>query len=289
MKIIRKYILKDFFSYFIFALLALSLVMVAGNLIKISDMVIRKGVNIFDALKIFSFFVPYLLGFTIPLAFMTAVLLAMGRLISDNEMVAINIAGVSLFKILNIFLILGIACSLFLFILNDKVIPSFHYRYRSLLKSVYSKNISTLIEPGVFLDNFSNYILYVSDKKNNHLKNIYIWEVDKKDNSTKVTFAKEGEFVIENNILKIKLEDGFRDQTNPKNENELYRLKFKVFFMDMPIKKTRKVKVDKKVSDMSIKEIRDKLRQLKTSKASPIELIAEIHKRISFSFSNPLD
>ena len=73
MRILRNYILKDFFSAFIFSMLSLSMVMLLGNLMKISDMVIRKGVHIVDALKIFSFFLPYLLGFTIPLSFLLGI------------------------------------------------------------------------------------------------------------------------------------------------------------------------------------------------------------------------
>jgi len=254
--------------------------MLMGNLMKISDMVVRKGVNIIDALKILSFFVPYLLGFTIPLSFLMGVLLVMGRLIADNETVAIRVAGISLLKILNIFLILGFIFSLFLFILNDRVIPDFHYRYRSEIKNIYSKNISALIEPGVFLEHFENYILYVADKSGNKLKNIFIYEIDDKQKTTKVTFAKEGEFIVEGDILKIKLEEGFRDETISKKKMELYRLNFKVFFMDIPIQKREKVKIGKKPSDMRLSELRKKIALINAP-----ELKGEFHKRISFSFS----
>ncbi len=254
--------------------------MLMGNMMKISDMIVRKGVNIIDALKILFYFIPYLLGFTIPLAFLLGVLLVMGRLISDNEIVAIRVAGISLFKILNIFLILGFIFSLLLFILNDRVIPDFHYRYRSEIKNIYSKNISALIEPGVFLEHFDNYILYVTDKNENKLKNIFIYEIDQKQKSTKVTFAKNGEFIVEGDILKIKLEDGFRDETLSKEKMELYRLNFKIFFMDIPIQKQEKVKVSKKPSDMRLEELRRKISLLNAP-----ELRGEFHKRISFSFA----
>lgn len=285
MKILRQYIVKDFFSIFIFSLLTLSMVMFMGNLMKISDMVIRKGVNIIDAIKIFSFFIPYLLGFTIPLSFLLGVLLVMGRLIADNEIIAIRVAGISFVKILNIFLILGFIFSLFLFILNDRVIPDFHYRYRSQIKNIYSKNISAFIEPGIFLEQFQNYILYVADKNENKLKNIFIYELDEKKGTSKVTFAKEGEFVVEGDVLKIKLEDGFRDETVSKEKTDLYRLNFKVFFMDIPIEKKEEVTVNKKPSDMRLNELRRKIKHLRKLGVDPIELEGEFHKRISFSFS----
>lgn len=308
MKILRSYILKDFFGSFIFSLLSLSLIMVIGNVMKLSDMIIRKGVNILDALKIFMFFIPYLLGFTLPLAFLLGVLLCMGRLISDNEIVAINVAGISLTKILNVFLLLGVIGSLFVFILNSQVIPDFHYRYRTVLKSVYTSNASSMIEPGQFMEQFQNYVLYVSDREGNKLKNVFIYELDKNRESSKVTFAKWAEFIMENNVLKLKLEEGFRDEAatgmpainilpdtkqakpaansdSTQKKNELYRLNFKVFFMDIPVSDDKVLKIEKKPSDMGSKELREKINYFRVLGINPTELTAEFHKRISFSFA----
>jgi len=284
MRILRDYILKDFFSAFIFSLLSLSLIMLLGNLMKLSDMIIRKEVNLFAALKIFLFFIPYLLGFTIPLSFLLGILLCMGRLAVDNELVAINVAGISIFRILRFFLFLGVIFSLFLFILQDKVIADFHHRYRTQIKRIYTKNISSLIEPGLFLDNFQNYIIYVSDKEGNKLKNMFIYEIAE-DKTSKVTFAKRGEFVIEDDILKLKLEDGFRDETELQNKEGFYRLNFKMFFMDIPIKKEIPKKAKKKPSDMRLKELKKEIKRLEKIGINPVELRGEFHKRISFPFS----
>lgn len=284
MKILRNYVLKDFMSTFIFSMLILSMVMLMGNLMKISDMVLRKGVNIIDALKIFSFFIPPLLRYTLPLSFFLGVLLAMGRLIADNEIVAIRVAGVSLFKILNILLILGIMFSLFLFILNDKLIPEFKYRYRSHIKNIYSKNISALIEPGIFLEHFKRHIIYVSDKTENRLKNVFIYELDNSDEVSKVTFAKKGEFIVEDNILKLKLEDVFYHEVDATGKKDV-RGNFKIFFKDIPTEGEGKVEVEKKPSDMGLKELRKRISYLKGKGIKPREHIAEMHERISLSFS----
>lgn len=284
MKILRNYILRDFFSSFIFALLSITMVMVMGNLVKFSDMVIRKGVPIQEAFKVFLYITPYLLGFTIPLALLLAVLLSLGRLISDNELVAINMAGLSLARILHIFLILGIIFSLFIFVLNDRIIPDFHYRYRTQLKNISLENISKIIEPGVFMEQFENFILYVEDMENNKLNNVFIYEISE-ERLSQVTFAKKGEFVIDHNILKMKLEDGFRDEISNSNKKELFRLNFKLLFIDIPLKNQAKVNPEKKASDMSLSELQRKIIHLKGLNIFPKELVQEMHKRISFSFS----
>jgi lipopolysaccharide export system permease protein len=285
MRILRNYILKDFAAAFCFGLLILTMVMLLGNIMKLSDMVVRKGVSLFDALRIFSFFLPYIVGFTLPLAFLMGVLLSMGRLVGDNEIVAINVAGVSVYRILCLFLVLSAICSLFLLFLNDKVIPGFHYRYRTEIKNIYSKNMGALIEPGVFMENFDGYIIYVSDVENNILKNVYIYETKDNKATSKVTFAKTADFVVEGDSLKMKLNDGFRDETDVNNPGQLYRLMFKTFFTDIPIAQKRQNSEEKKRSDMTIAELRDKMMELKAKGIKTHEFSGEIHQRISFAFS----
>lgn len=259
--------------------------MLIVNIMMASQLVIGKGVNIVDAIKICSPYLVNLLRYTLPFSFLFGILLCMGRIISDNEIIAINVAGISSFKLLNIFLIIGFILTLFLYILNAKIDPYFHYRYRTQIKNIYSKNIASLIEPGVFLEGFGNYIIRVSDKEGNKLKNVFIYEINEKDSVSKVTYAKKGEFAIDKNNLKMKLENGFRDESAAGDKKELYRLNFEVFFIDIPIADKKAVKVDKKPADMSIKELREKIKYLKKMGIDAVELLAELHKRISFSFS----
>lgn len=285
MKILRNYILKDFFTTFFFSLLFATLLMLLVNLMMASQLVIRKGMDLGMALKICAPYLVNLLRYTIPFSFLFGILLSMGRVISDNEIVAMNVAGVSSLRLLNIFLIIGFGFSLFLYIINDKVDPYFHYSYRVQMKNVQSKNISALIEPGVFMETFPNYILYVSDKDGNKLKNIFIYEVSDKEGVSRVTYAKKGEFVVEKNILKMKLENGFRDENSSDDKKELFRLNFEIFFMDIPISDKKTVKVEKKPADMTIKELLEKIKDFKQMGVDTRELEGEFHKRVSFSFS----
>jgi len=256
--------------------------MFLGNMVKISDMIIRKGVSVTDAIRLFSFSMLYLSKFTIPLSFLLGVLISMGRLITDNELVPIRMAGISTTKILHIFLLIGIIFSLILFILNATVIPNFHYNYRTLMKNIFTKNVSAIIEPGVPLDNFPGYLLYASDKNENKLKNVYIYEIDDKKNTNKVIFAKTAEFITEGNILKMKLENGFRDEADINKSKGFQRLNFKIFFKDLPIEQKQEVKVAKKNCDMGFNELRNKIKSLKSP---PADMVGEFHERISFSLS----
>ena len=283
MRILRNYIIKDFLNSLAFAFLSLTFIILLGNLIKITDMIVTKGISPITAFKIFLYYAPYFVKYTLPLAMLLAVLLTMGRLIADNEIIAIRTAGISLWKILSIFLIVGLIISLSLYILNNRISPKLQYKSRVLIKNIYTKNINALIEPGVFLDNFENFVLYVGDVKGNKLKNVYIYQTGGGQNT--VTYAKRGEFISEKGILKLKLEDGFRDNINLKNKKELYRLNFAVFFMNMPIKKKASSKVSKKPCNMTPYELRSQIKYFRQKGMMPVKLYIEKYSRLSFSFS----
>jgi LPS export ABC transporter permease LptF len=264
--------------------MSLTLVMVLGNITKLSNLIINKGVSIIDAAKILMLFIPYILSFTIPLSILMAILLTIGRLAANNELVAMRAAGISIWQIFHVFFIIGIVFSLFLSALNNKVIPYFHYNYHSYLENIYKKNVTAIIEPGVYMENFENTILYVGDIKENKLKNVFIYEVSEKGLS-KLTYAKQGEFVLTDDQLKIKLENGFRDEINPKNKQEFYRVTFKVCFTALSLEEKLTNKAEKKPSDMVTKELKQKIRHLQQMGIDPLDSKIELYKRNALSFS----
>lgn len=284
MKILRNYLLKDFISSFFFSILAVTMALMLGNLILLMDMVF-KGFHIIDAFKIFGLHLLSLLAVIIPPSLLMATLLSVGRLVADNELVAINVAGISLTKIMSLFLIIAVILGLTLFILNDKIVPDFHYNYR-VNKHVSPKDISAIIEPGiVYSENLKNITLYIRDKKGNILKNIYISE-ESDTGANRLVYAKSGEFIVDNGTLKLKLEQGFRDEVNA--DNELYRLKFKLLFYNIPLKEAMEdqpKKIDKKASDMSMDELKQQINRLTKRGIPSLNFSTEFYKRINLAVS----
>ena len=52
MKILRDYILKEFFHSFSLSVVVFTFVLLVGNVIQLADLVINKGVDIFSVLKL---------------------------------------------------------------------------------------------------------------------------------------------------------------------------------------------------------------------------------------------
>lgn len=279
MKIIRSYFLKEFSQNFLFSFLSITFIMLAGNMVKISDLVIRKGVNPLLALKLFSYFIPYLLEFSIPLACLLGILLSIGRISADNEIIALKVSGVALSRILMVFLTLGLCLSLFMVILNDRIIPQASFSSRKILKKMSENNPLGFIEPGVFIDQFKNFVLFTHDVERNTLKKVFIYETKDKSSSNLI-YADKGEFVVDGNILKIRLLNGFVEGPGMK-----YRIQFKTHFMHLPIDKNN-TKISRKPKDMSIKELSRLIKTFKQEGKDPIPLEVSLQKKLSYSFSS---
>ncbi|HLD40646.1 MAG TPA: LptF/LptG family permease [Candidatus Omnitrophota bacterium] len=295
MKILRTYLLKEFSLPFVFSLIVLIFVMLLGNLFQLIELIITKGVNFFSVAKLFLFLVPYLLTYTIPIAILAAVLLSLGRLSSDNEILAIRASGINIFILIVPLLILGLLLSLFLVILNDRIIPLAHYASRRTLIEIGIKNPTAAIEPGTFIDSFQNYVLFVySIERNkqtgerNILNNVRIYEPQGKDKPTRTIVAKKGEFVSipEKKVVKLKLSDGTSDEPDPNKPGEFFKLNFKTYFLTLSLDKAEGTgQIEKKPKDMTIKELKEQITEYSSEGIDTLPLITHLHQKIALAFS----
>lgn len=288
MRILRNYFLKEFIGPLFLALGVLTFVMILGNLVKIADLVINKGVDIYSVSKLFLLMIPYLLTYTLPIAALTAVLLSLGRLSGDNEIIAIKASGINLFSLILPLLSVGIILSLILVVFNDRVIPYAHYASRKTLVEVGIKNPTAALEPGVFINSFQKYILFIYRIDQNKLTNVRIYEPQGDGKPTRTIIAKRGEFIAipEKKIIKLKLNDGTSDEPDPENPNNFYKLNFKTYFMNLNLAQGQdKDKIEKKPKDMTIEELKNEITKLKKEGIDPAPLITQIHEKISLAFS----
>jgi len=263
-------------------------VMILGNLIKIADLIINKGVGISSVLKLFLLMIPSLLTYTMPISTLTAILLSLGRLSGDNEVTAIKASGVSLFSLILPLLIVGLILSLILVVFNDRVIPYAHYAARKAVMEVGIRNPTAALEPGVFIDSFEGSVLFIYNIEQNKLYNVRIYQPQGEDKPARTIIAKRGEFISvpEKNAIKLKLIDGTSDEPDPDNPNNFYKLNFKTYFMTLSLAKIQdKDNIGKKTKDMTIKELTDKINQVKQEGINPAPLITEINKKVALAFS----
>jgi lipopolysaccharide export system permease protein len=259
--------------------------MLMGNMVKLVDMIINKGVNVLLVFQLFAFYIPLLLSYTLPVAYLIAILFTFSRLSADNELLAIRTSGINLWQLIKPFLALGILLSLFLFLLSDRIIPRAHFASKKTLSEVGLKNPAAALEAGTFITSFERYIIFIYEINGNKLTNVRIYE-PQENKPTRTIVAKKGEFISlpAEKKIKLKLMNGTSDEIDPKDPTNYYKLQFKTFFMTLNLANQNR-EIDIKPKDLTISEIQAKIKEFSKSGIETQPLVTEMHKRIAFSAS----
>ena len=217
MKILHRYMAKDFVITFLVTLLVFTFVMYIGAVVKAIDLVSR-GVPGAIILKIFAFNIPYILSFSIPISVMTAVLLLFSRLSFDGEITALKASGLSMWQICCPVVLLSVILSFACIKINAHYAPDSHYARRSLLANIGFgvEDPVALLEEGRFVRDFPGLGIYIGRKQGNKVRDIVVYEFDAEGNRTRHIRAQSGmvssdeeeeELVID--LYKVRIDESF--------------------------------------------------------------------------------
>jgi len=288
MRILRDYILKEFFHSFSLSIIVFTFVLLVGNIIQLADMVINKGVDIISILRLFLYLIPWLLSFTLPIASLTGVILTFGRLSSDGELTAMKASGVSLFRMSFPILMLGIIFSFTAFFLNDQVSPNASFASRRVIKEIGMKRPTAYLEEGTFIRGFENYIIFIYEIRGNKFKNIRIYQ-PQEGKPTRTIIAESGEIATtpEKNIVELRLYNGTSEEPSPTDPGNFYKLNFKTYYMTLDLSKIlKKEKIQKKTREMTVNELNKEIERSLSQKIDPVPLYVEIYKKINMSIAS---
>lgn len=288
MRILRNYILKEFFHSFTLSIIVFTFVLLIGNIIQIANLVINKGVDLISVLKLFLYLVPWLLSFTIPIASLTAVILTFGRLSGDGELTAMKASGVSLYRMAFPVLMVGIIFSCASFIMNDQLSPNASFASRRVIKEIGIRRPTAILEEGTFIRGFENYVIFIYEIRGNKLKNIRVYQ-PQEGKPTRTIVAERGEInsIPEKNLIELKLFNGTSEEPSPTEPDSFYKLNFKTYYMTLDLSKVfKREKIQKKMREMTTNELRQEIHSFIAQKIDTTPLFIEIYKKINLSMAS---
>ena len=269
------------------ALVLFTFVMLVGNLVKLTDLLINKGVSPLLILEMFGLLMPSLMSYTLPMSVLTGTLLAFGKLSSDREILAMKASGISFYAIAAPVLLTGLVVSIGLIPINTHAVPWSHYATRQLLVDIGIRNPAAFLEGGTFIKEFKPYILFIYQVEGNKLSKIRIYE-PKEGRPTRTIVAQRGEFIPipnEQRVL-LKLYDGAADEPDPKDPLKFYKLQFKTYAMNLAVGEGKNSKnLSRKPKDMSLYQLKTEIAKLSGEGIDPVPLRVEFHRRFSMAFS----
>lgn len=291
MNILRRYCFRELAYPFGMSFFLFTFIFIVQNLVELADLLVNKGVSIFDVIFLLLLIIPSVIGFILPTAALASVLLVFGGFAQNNEITAMRASGIHLFRVMLPIMACAFLLSLLALFLVDQIQPKAEYYSRQIIRGMVLKRPTAYIEPRRFIKDFKDYILWVNEVKGNRLEGVTIFQ-SQGAKPTRTIMAEWGEVVPsqDEESFSLKLYNGTSDEPNPDDPSVLYKLNFKTFLLpDITIGKESTGK-GKKTREMSIDELMYQLEHnpdiQKASAADQRKIRAEIHKKVSFSMAS---
>lgn len=219
MKIVNKYLCKNFLGPFVLTFFVALFVLLMQFVWKWVDELVGKGLELTVMMKLLFYAAVSLSSMAFPLAVMLASLMTFGNMGERYEIVALKSAGISTRKMMTPLAILTVFITIFSFFVSDQVIPRATLKLRMLLFDIQEQKPALNIEEGVFYDGFDNYSILVGKKMSDGetVKDILIYDHSRRMGNTSVTYAETGTMSVtpDKHYLIFTLHNGsFWDETS---------------------------------------------------------------------------
>jgi LPS export ABC transporter permease LptG len=161
--ILDSYLVNEMFGPFMFAFLAFLLFWGLNIFFLAADYIINQHAPIFLVLRFVLFRIPQAIPMAFPFACLFAGLLAMGRVMGDNEITAMRTSGIPVWRIAFTPLLFGFVMFVIAYVMNEYVAPpSVDLSTRTFYQIIYHTD-ALPIEPQFFRkDPDSNNVFYVA-------------------------------------------------------------------------------------------------------------------------------
>jgi lipopolysaccharide export system permease protein len=288
-KIIYRYIFREIAFPFFIILFVLTFVLLMGKILQIMDLMVNKGIRALDIGHLIILIMPNFMLFTIPLALLVSILIAMGRFSADNEITALKASGVSLLQIYYPAAVASLIAFFCAMMIGYFLVPQSNFAVKKLLFELASQNATINIKEKVFNADFKDLLVY-ADKipaDGEYMENVLI--SDNRITGEQNTILAKKAFLVSNPrqmSVKLRLENGSIHTVS--SDFKKYRtVNFKSYDINLDLSTAMSAFSDesKSSTEMTMTELLERMKKPGLEDAAVRELAIEAHKKFSIPLS----
>ncbi len=166
-RLLDRYILRETIGPLALGLLVFTFLAVLQELFQLAELIIERDIEVQVVLRLLAYSLPHIIVLTIPMAFLFAILLAIGRMAADSELVAMRASGISLFSIYRPVLVMSLLLAALTTYLMTVILPAGNKATLELQLAILQGSVNQQVRPGVFHDGLEGRILYVFESAEN--------------------------------------------------------------------------------------------------------------------------
>jgi LPS export ABC transporter permease LptF/LPS export ABC transporter permease LptG len=206
MRILDRYIVREIVRHAFLGLLIFTFVLFVPKLVRLMELFVRHSGSGYQILILFLCIIPSILVFTLPMAVLIGVLLGLGRMSMDSEIIALTSLGISRKRILlpvGVLAVVGAALTLLMTIV---LAPRSLRAFRDIEANLITSQISFQVQPRVFDERFPHMVLYVNDvaASGTRWNGVFIFETGAETGS-RITLAEDAVVIAEPALGKLEL------------------------------------------------------------------------------------
>lgn len=289
MRRLDRYILREIFGLLVLGFIVYTFILLLQYLFSSAEMIIQRGLPAATVGRLLLLVLPSSVVLTIPMALLFAILIAIGRLAGDSELVALRASGISLLSLYRPILLLSLGLFLLNSFLTLEVMPAGNYALQQLNLEIFAQSVSQQVQPRVFHEEWEGRVLYVFEipPGQNRWKGVFLADSRQRPEGATVTVADWGEIRLadegESLILELENAEIHEVDLHSPDSYRVSRHKRLEIVLEDEFTSSQRVKIStsKSIRTMDLDDLRDVLRDPEASSEMQNLARVQIHKSLA--------
>ncbi|MEI7634655.1 MAG: LptF/LptG family permease [bacterium] len=169
MSILQKYVLREMLTPLGLGLIVFTFIFLIGQLFRLTDLLFSMGVPGLLIIELILSLLPGIFAITIPMALLVAILLGIGRLAADREILAIRMSGINIMHVCLPVMGVSVFLAVAMIYANMRIVPYLNLKSADLATQIQFRILSNIPENRFYhLDEGTKSSVYFYDYRDTH-------------------------------------------------------------------------------------------------------------------------
>jgi LPS export ABC transporter permease LptF/LPS export ABC transporter permease LptG len=254
-----------------------------------AEMIIRRGLPVSIVGKLLLMTLPNIVVLTLPMSLLFGTLIAVGRLSSDSELIAMRASGLSLLTLYRPILLLSGMLTVLNTLLMVYALPWGNHALQELRLEIATQTVAQQVEPRVFYEEWEGKVVYVFEVPtgSKRWKGVFLAEAIPSTQKNQITTADWGEVLVdpagERLVLRLYNAIQHKVDLSAPDRYEISRHRRLDLVLDDQFTSVQKAKLSasKGIRELTLGELRDLARDPSIDSEQRNLARVEIHKKFS--------
>ncbi len=287
-RLLDRYLLRETVGPLTLGLLVFTFLALLQKLFQFAELIIESDVEVRVVLQLLAYTLPQIIVLTIPMAFLFAILLAIGRMAADSELVAMRASGISLFSVYRPILFMSLLLAAVTTYLMTVTLPAGNKATLELQLAILKRNVNQQVKPRVFYDGLQERVLYVfeSAESEDGWRGVFLADAVPGPEQQVIVGETGAINLTPGNgrppVLMFGLADVHEVDTNDPSTYRLQRLRdASIVIEDRHFRRNEGLVLDKDVRSMTLSELVERAEEPGSSDDARNKALVEIHKKFA--------